>query len=77
MFNIKPNKMQLNDLNLNDGAPTPSRLRLEIKNKLANKGKSEIGESLNNYNSLREAVDNEMQYKTKVEEKKNIIKKIK
>ena len=66
MFNIKPSKIKLNDLKLN-----------EIKKKLANKGKSKIGESLNNYNSLREAVDNEMQYKTKVEEKKNIIRKFK
>ena len=66
MFNIKPSKVKLNDLQLND-----------IKTKLANKGKSKIGESLNNYNSLREAVDNEMQYKTKVEEKKNIIRKFK
>jgi len=59
MFNLKPGKIKLNYLNLND-----------IKKKLANKGKSKVGESLNNYNSLREAVDNEMQYKTKVEEKK-------
>ena len=63
MFNIKPSKVKLNDLKFN-----------EIKTKLANKGKSKIGESLNNYNSLREAIDNEMQYKTKVEEKKHIIK---
>jgi len=66
MFNLKPGKIKLNYLNLND-----------IKKKLANKGKSKVGESLNNYNSLREAVDNEMQYKTKVEEKKNIIRKFK
>jgi len=58
MFNIKPSKIKLNVLKLND-----------FKKKLANKGKSKVGESLNNYNSLREAVDNEMQYKTKVEEK--------
>ena len=66
MFYIKPSKVKLNDLKSN-----------EIKTKLANKGKSKIGESLNNYNSLREAIDNEMQFKTKVEEKKNIIKKFK
>ena len=66
MFNIKPSKIKLNDLKLN-----------EIKKQLMNKGKSKVGESLNNYNSLREAIDNEMQYKTIVEEKKNIIKKFK
>ena len=66
MFNIKPSKIKLNDLKLN-----------EIKTKLANKGKSKIGESLNNYNSLREAIDNEMLYKMKVEDKKNVIKKFK
>ena len=59
MFNVKPSKIKLNYLKLH-----------EIKKKLSNKGKSKIGESLNNYNSLREAVDNEMRYKTKVEEKK-------
>ena len=66
MFNIKPSKVKLNDLKLN-----------EIKTKPANQGKSKIGEPLNNYNSFREAIDNEMQYKTKVEETKNIIKKFK
>jgi len=66
MLNIKPSKIKLNDLKLND-----------IKKKLANKGKSKVGESLNNYNSLREAVDNEMQFKTKVDEKKNAIRKSK
>ena len=66
MFDIKPSKIKLNDLKQN-----------EIKKKLANKGKTKVGESLNNYNSLREAVDKEMQYKTKVGEKKNIIKQIK
>ena len=49
MFYIKPRKIKLNDFKLND-----------IKSKLANKGISKIGESLNNYISLREAVDNEM-----------------
>ena len=48
-----------------------------IKSKLANKGKSKLGESLNNYNSLREAVDNEMLYKTKVEDKNHVIRKFK
>ena len=66
MFNFKPSKIKLNDFKKKD-----------IKKKLANKGKCKVGESLNNYNSLREAVDNEMQYKTKVEEKKNIIRKFK
>ena len=55
----------MDDLKLNDN-----------KKKLANKGKSKVGESLNKYNSLREAADNEMQYKTRVEEKKSNNKKI-
>jgi hypothetical protein len=48
-----------------------------MKNKLTNKGKSKIGESLNNYNALREAIDNEMQYKVKVDEKKKTLSKFK
>ena len=50
MINIKPNKIKLNNY-----------LPVDMKNKLTNKGKSKIGESLNNYNALREAIDNEMQ----------------
>ena len=66
MINIKPNKIKLNNY-----------LPVDMKNKLTNKGKSKIGESLNNYNALREAIDNEMQYKVKVDEKKKTLSKFK
>jgi hypothetical protein len=38
--------------------------------KFVNKGKSKIGEALNNYNALREAIDNDIEYSVNIKNTK-------